>query len=72
MAVNSGIGLTSKLSAPALATTCGLDPATVLLSAGRLDENVIRVDHDLDLHAGGDGPVIHGVKRYLNMEGLAL
>jgi len=41
-----------------------------LLSGGCLDENVIRVDQNLDFHAGGKEPVVRGVNRYLNMKGL--
>ena len=37
-----------------------------------MDENVIRVDHDLDFHAGGKEPVVRGEKRYLNMKRLTL
>ena len=46
------------------------DPPAVLLSGGCLDENVIRVDHNLDFHAGGKVPVVRGANRYLNMKGL--
>lgn len=36
------------------------EPAAVLLSCGRLDENVIRIDRNLYCHAGGKEPVIRG------------
>jgi parallel beta-helix repeat protein len=36
------------------------DPAAVLVSGGRLDENVIHVDRNLYFHAGGNEPVVRG------------
>lgn len=36
------------------------DPAAVLLSGGRLDENVIRIDHNLYFSPGGKEPVVRG------------
>ena len=36
------------------------DPAAVLLSGGRLDENVIRIDRNLYFPAGGKEPTIRG------------
>jgi hypothetical protein len=35
-------------------------PAAVLFATGRLDENVIGIDHNLYFHAGGKEPVVRG------------
>ena len=44
------------------------DPAVVLLSGGRLDENVIRVDHNLYFHAGGKEPVVRGCASFADWQ----
>jgi len=44
------------------------DPAAVLLSGGRLDENVIRVDRNLYFHAGGREPVVRGCASFADWQ----
>ncbi|MCY2992754.1 MAG: right-handed parallel beta-helix repeat-containing protein [Planctomycetota bacterium] len=44
------------------------NPAAVLLTGGRLDENVIRIDRNLYFHAGGKDPVLGGCASFADWQ----
>ncbi|MCY3017444.1 MAG: right-handed parallel beta-helix repeat-containing protein [Planctomycetota bacterium] len=44
------------------------DPSAVLLSCGRLDENVIRINHNLYFHVGGREPVVRGCASFADWQ----